>query len=140
MEELSVREILFKARLPLMNKAVDAYSKRLNIIAKNIANVSTKGYIPKELKFEELLRSEEQKLSPAVTNERHIVLEDLNEPMRIENQPINPNESFAGESFVNVDKEMAKLAETQIRFRLVSKLIRRFFTGLNSAITGMREG
>lgn len=125
-----------------MSKALDAYSRRFKVIAENIANVNTPDYRPKEVKFEELFKSESAKFrlkysttadfGEAESSELNILEEMQNIPQ--------PEEYFAGNSHTNIDKEMSKLAETQIRFRFVSRLIKRYFSGLNSAITGTREG
>jgi flagellar basal body rod protein FlgB len=54
-----------------------------------------------------------------------------------EDAPVpRPEIYFAGESHVNVDKEMGELAKNQIRFRLVSRLTQRYFNGLQQAIKG----
>jgi flagellar basal-body rod protein FlgB len=129
-----------------MSKALDAYSKRFKAIAENIANVNTPNYRPKEVKFEELFKSESAKFrlkasAPGGNSLGFDEAENSEFEMQQEIQNIpQPEEYFAGNSHTNIDKEMSKLAETQIRFRFVSRLIKRYFSGLNSAITGTREG
>lgn len=140
---MSIKMLLFKERLPLMHKALDAYSMRLTAISENIANVNTVGYSPKRVLFEEFFKENISQLKNFVeknTNRELIIKEvDLVEPI-IVNEPSAPqDELFSGQSNVNIDKEMAQLAETQIRFRFVSRLLKRYFAGLNSAITGIRE-
>ncbi len=143
---MPIKLFLFKERLPLMSKALDVYSRRFKAIAENIANVNTPNYRPKEVKFEELFKSESAKFrlkaSTAIENRLDFgEAEDSDGEMQQEVQNIpQPEEYFAGNSHTNIDREMSKLAETQIRFRFVSRLIKRYFSGLNSAITGTREG
>lgn len=140
---MSIKMLLFKERLPLMHKALDAYSMRLSAIAENIANVNTVGYSPKRVVFEEFFKENISQLKNFINknvNGNQTIKEiDLIEPVTVNEQPSRQDELFSGQSNVNIDKEMAQLAETQIRFRFVSRLLRRYFAGLNSAITGIRE-
>ncbi len=129
-----------------MSKALDVYSMRFRTIAENIANASTPNYHPKEVKFEELFKSESAKfqISGVRTSIAHLRMDeteadDVEIPEDTQNIP-QSEEYFAGNSHTNIDREMSELAETQIRFRFVSRLVKRYFSGLNSAITGTREG
>ncbi|MFN3269983.1 MAG: flagellar basal body rod protein FlgB [Candidatus Kapaibacteriota bacterium] len=139
---MSVRMLLFKDRLPLMHKALDAYSMRLTAVAENIANVNTVGYSPKRVKFEEFFQKNISQLKNFENANPFEIVEnraEIVEPkVEIENVP-ESQKYFSGQSNVNIDKEMAELAETQIRYRFVSRLLKRYFAGLNSAITGIRE-
>lgn len=138
---MSIKLYLFKERLPLMQRALDTYTLRLKTTAENIANVNTVGYSPKYVKFEEYFQNSMNQIkigsevNTAITSE----LESLPEPKVETVEPSVSEQFFAGQSHVNIDREMATLAETQIKFRFVSKLLKRYFANLNSAITGIRE-
>lgn len=136
---MPIKFLLFKDRLPLMNKALDAYSLRMRVIGENIANVNTIGYKPKEVKFEEFFKAEQNNIKMSISDQGHLVPKEEPEPEIIESEIPIGEELQTGANAVNIDKEMAKLAETQIRFRFVARLVRRYFSGLNSAITGTRE-
>lgn len=129
-----------------MSKALDVYSMRFRTIAENIANANTPNYHPKEVKFEEFFKSESAKLQISgfgtSTTRLGIGNTETDEVEISEDMQNIPQseEYFAGNSHTNIDKEMSELAETQIRFRFVSRLVKRYFSGLNSAITGTREG
>ncbi len=135
--------MLFKERVPLMHKALDAYSLRMTTIAENISNANTVGYSPKRVAFEELFEqniSQVQNFFDIKRNGRDKVQSDkIIEPVVVEEEIPESEKYISGQSHVNLDKEMAQLAETQIRFRFVSRLLRRYFASLNSAITGIRE-
>lgn len=122
-----------------MNKALDAYSRRMRVIGENIANVNTIGYKPKEVKFEEFFKVEQENIKIATTEQKHLTPKEQPEPQIFDSEISFGEELQTGANAVNIDKEMAKLAETQIRFRFVARLVRRYFSGLNSAITGTRE-
>ncbi len=130
---------LFKERLPLMQKALDVYSLRLKTTAENISNVNTVGYLPKKVKFEEFFQNQMSQYKfgteiPSLSNRNNIP-----EPKVETIEPNTFEENFSGSSHINIDTEMATLAETQIKFRFVSRLVKRYFAHLNSAITGIRE-
>ncbi|MCX7909451.1 MAG: flagellar basal body rod protein FlgB [Ignavibacteria bacterium] len=140
---MAINMLLFKERLPLMHKALDAYSLRLTTTAENIANVNSVGYSPKRVIFEEYFKENISQLNNIAESKRSEFLsfykEKNFEPRVVEENIPKSAEYFSGQSHVNIDKEMAELAETQIRFRFVSRLLKRYFAGLNSAITGFRE-
>lgn len=134
------RQHLFKNRLPLMNKAMDAYALRQRTIAKNIANVDSPDYRPERVRFEEYFQSQEVVLKGNATDTMHIPAGKPDEGAvkgNVEESAIPaPEVYFTGENHVNIDKEMSALAENQIRFRFASQMTSRYFKGLNSAITG----
>jgi len=136
------KQQLFKDRLPLMNRAMDAYSMRQAAIAKNIANATTEGYKPQKVKFEEFFREEQSATSKGlVTDGNHISIGGNTEekyPIEVTQREIPAGEEyFAGESHINIDREMSELAENQIRFRFVSRSMRAYLQGLQSAISGI---
>lgn len=138
---MSIEMFLFKERLPLMQKALDVYSLRLKTTAENISNVNTVGYLPKKVKFEEFFQNQmsQYKLGTEIPSWRNREENIIPEP-KVETIEPNPfEENFSGSSHINIDSEMATLAETQIKFRFVSRLLKRYFANLNSAITGIRE-
>ena len=134
---MKIDDFLFKNRMPLMNKALDAYSLRMTTAAKNLANINTVGYKPQRVKFEELFNNQ-MALTGNKTNDKHI--------------PVGPNPSpngelidrkiptaevlQAGENDINIDKEMAEVAQTQIRFQFVSQSASKYFKQLSAVITG----
>ncbi len=135
-----IRDHLFKNKVPLMNSAMDAYALRQRTIAKNIANVDSPHYRPEMVKFEEFFHQQEVVIKGTSTDNFHI-------PVGVQNPnvptgEVNPAEVpssqvyFSGETHVNIDKEMAELAQNQIRFRFASNMMGKFFRGLTSAITG----
>jgi flagellar basal-body rod protein FlgB len=126
--------------MPLLNKALDAYSMRQAGIAKNIANATTPGYQPEKVRFEELfqessvttvgLTSDEKHIPLGKTNSNNVVASELKA-----NIP-EPEVFFSGESHVNIDKEMSELAQNQIRYRFATKAVKAYFTAMQTAIRG----
>lgn len=136
------RHFLFSKRLPLMNRALDTYALRQRTISKNIANATSPHYRPEKVKFEEFFHHPELVAKGNRTEDRHIPLgkpDPGSVKGEIENREIpEPEIYFSGETHVNIDKEMSELAQNQIRFRFGSRMVNRYFQGMNSSITGYR--
>jgi len=135
---MKVDNFLFRDRVPLMNKALDAYAQRMTISAKNIANVNTVGYKPERVRFEELFQEQVVSIQGAKTSEKHIPAgRNPNPNAELTDREIpGPEIMQSGENDVNIDKEMAEIAQTQIRFQFVSQSAGRYFKQLSAAITG----
>lgn len=135
-----VKDFLYNKKLPLMTKALDSYALRQQTTAKNIANADTPNYRPERVRFEELFHNEEVVLKGVETNSGHIPLGKVNSGVPVgekEYRDIPEAEVFfSGENHVNLDKEMAESAENQIRFRLVSKMVSKYFNGISNSIKG----
>ena len=63
-----------KTKVPVLNAVLDVTQLRQRVIANNIANVSTKGYRKKDLRFQEYLESfvRQPAVEGKVASERHI--------------------------------------------------------------------
>ncbi len=135
-----INEMLFnKTNLPILSKSLDSAMLRNRAIANNIANATTPGYRRVEVSFEDELRSalDRTRLKGSRTDSRHIPLGRLD----IENvnakayHPVDPTLA-SGVNNVDIDTEMAKLAENQIAFNYVVKYTQGIFKKMNSAIQG----
>lgn len=134
---------LFKDRLPLMNRALDAYALRNQTTAKNVANVNSPHYRPENVKFEEFFQNQEVVIKGAKSDGNSIPLgkvDYVDVEGEKQNAPVpKPEVYFSGETHVNIDREMSKMAENQIRFRFGSLMVNKFFRGMSSSIFGTKE-
>ncbi|MBL7975979.1 MAG: flagellar basal body rod protein FlgB [Candidatus Kapabacteria bacterium] len=137
---MEVNDHLFMGNMPLYSRALDTYALRQRTIAKNIANATSPGYRPERVRFEEEFQESENMLQGARAADGHTYIGPRpagDVKGEREDAPIpKPEIYFAGESHVNIDREMSELAQNQIRFRLASRLTQRYFSGLQSAIRG----
>ncbi|MDQ1266914.1 MAG: flagellar basal-body rod protein FlgB [Bacteroidota bacterium] len=135
------RSYLFRKKLPLMNRALDAYALRQSTTSKNIANATSPFYRPEQVKFEEFFQDQEVVETGQRTDDLHIPIgkpDESNVEGVKEDTPIPaPEVFFSGETHVNIDKEMSKMAENQIRFRFGTNMVKKYFTGMSSAIRGI---
>jgi flagellar basal-body rod protein FlgB len=131
-------ETLFdRSSIPLLVKSLDASMLRSRTIANNIANVNTPGYQRVEVTFEDELRKalDTTKLKGTRTNDKHLPLGSLDysrlNPKLV--KPIDPTLP-SGVNNVDIDAEMAKLAENQLLFNFSAKFLKGKYTKLNAAI------
>ena len=122
----------------VLMKSLDAYMARNKSIASNIANVTTAGYRKREVSFEESLQSalETKPLRGAKTNSRHMQVGSGNiGSVGYEVQRSNNPTLASGVNNVDIDEEMADLAENQIAFKFAMKRLSADYAKINSAIS-----
>jgi flagellar basal-body rod protein FlgB len=125
--------------------ALGGLQLRQEAIGNNIANVDTPNYKAREVRFEEALQAELAaprepqllRLGLVTTDDGHILV-----PPRVRTFQTNPmmTTSLDGTlrhdgNTVDVDREMSKLAETQIVYNALAQVQTRRFASLRTAIT-----
>lgn len=130
--------ILDKTSIPVTSKGLDAYSHRGRAISNNIANVTTPGYQRIEVSFEDELRTaleKELNLAGQRTDPNHFYLgrpeleHVKSEGYRVED-PTNAGEV----NNVDIDLEMAKMAENEIMYNFGVQFIRDRMNTITSSI------
>lgn len=126
-----------KTNLPVINNTLDAAMLRTRVIANNVANINTPGYKRVEVSFEKELRNalDSTKLKGYADNDKHLQLGrlDLSAVAPKAYTPIDPTLA-SGVNNVDIDTEMAKIAETQITYNYGIKFGQGIFKKLNAAI------
>ena len=133
-DDMILKDYLFKSRLPLLQQGLNAYVMRQEVISRNIAGAATQDSQPKRVRFEEYFNDFNQTFNLRQTN-----ISGSGGNTSSGGQIPEPEVYQIDESTVDIDKEMADLAKNQIKFRFASRMVKRFFSGLNYSITGMRE-
>ncbi|WP_457678168.1 flagellar basal body rod protein FlgB [Thermovibrio sp.] len=110
---------LFQQLTPI-EEGIDYFYRRSEVIQSNIANADTPFYKPKELLFEVEL-SKNLKLKR--TDPRHIEPEPPS-PYRFKEITLNDVSGYDGNK-VNLDKELAKLAETALMARTLNEVLKK---------------
>lgn len=122
----------------LMGKSLDAYMARSRAISSNIANATTPGYQRREVRFEESLGKalSGSNLKGARTDSKHLQLGggSLSSLKHEVVRPYDPTLA-SGVNNVDIDKEMADLAQNQIAFKFAMKRLAGGYAKLNAAIT-----
>jgi len=128
--------IFSKTKVPVLTAVLDVTQLRQRVIANNIANVETEGYRRKDVRFQDYLESFVRRpdVEGTRTEERHIPIPKPIASPEVFEAPSDVNAS--GINNVDVDREMADLAENHLFFNAGQRLIARQFEGLRKSITG----
>jgi flagellar basal-body rod protein FlgB len=131
-----INQILFdKMAIPRLETVLDLAASRQKLLTDNVANAETPGYRRKDIDFKGELKAA---LSGArltglrVTNERHIGGQTGMHTPRIDQEKIPAGQNFG----VDIDREMAAVAENQIEFNTAAKLVKDKFEALRKVIRG----
>lgn len=128
-----------KTNLSVINSTMDAAMLRAKVISNNIANVNTPGYRRVEVKFEEQLREalDKSRLQGTTTDNKHMDIGRKN-LSQVNPTAYHPNDPTlaSGVNNVDIDMEMAKLAETQLTYNYAVRFGQGIFKKLNAAIQG----
>jgi len=104
--------------------------ERTKVIQGNIANADTPGYRPKELLFEKELR---KSIPLKKTDPRHI---DPMAPKGRFRQVELPNIRGYDDNRVDIEEELAKLAESSIMYKFLGENLKKEFSKLKLVIHG----
>lgn len=124
---------------PAVRLSLDASAMRQKAIANNIANVNTPGYQRIEVSFESELQKalNPMRLAGAQTQAGHMPI-GKSDLAHIEPEAYRPDDpTLPGQvNNVDIDMEMAKLAENQILFNAGVKFLTDRSSVIRSAISG----
>jgi flagellar basal-body rod protein FlgB len=132
------KAVIAKTSIPTLKRQLDLASLRQKITAGNMANVGTPGYKRRMVNFDAELKKlvQPERLTGVRTHSNHIPVGDhKDDPFRVKADPAGQTN---GVNNVDVETEMAALAETQIWYQLGTTLTQKKFSGLRLAIKGER--
>ena len=122
----------------ILSKVLDFRAIRQNVIAGNLANSETPGYIQKAIPFEKELQKafDTKTVKLAKSEPGHIsgsesVMENSYNPYRLVKEYGNPNE-------LNIDTEMAKMAQNNLMYEASTRLLSKKFELLKAVIDSRR--
>jgi flagellar basal-body rod protein FlgB len=130
---------LYDKHFALLQKSLDYRFQRQNVLAANVANVETPGYQAKDIVFEKALGAAMRSEEPGpllVTNKRHLDGRHSQPLALVKPETIrsgNPIGSLDGNS-VDLEREMAKLADNQIAYSTLTRVLTERFRTLKMAI------
>ncbi|MCG8471119.1 MAG: flagellar basal body rod protein FlgB [Desulfobacterales bacterium] len=120
------RELLIDKTHDLLSRSLDVAARCHNLISGNLANLDTVGYRPKDLDFQKVLELEMKKGDGSLTrtHAKHLMGRPAGalEAERVEDAP------------VNLDREMTRLVENNIRYRSTVEMMMRKVSTLRDAI------
>lgn len=135
-----LNDILFSGRtLATTKRALDVYSERERVHARNIANAETPGYRSQEVRFEEDLQLALRTPGGGrleTTNEGHLGgAGELPQPRTTWRNP-ESEWNANGINDVDIDREMGDIARTTMRFTVAAEMVRQAYQGMRKAIYG----
>lgn len=127
--------VLDKSGFPLLKKFLDVSSLRHKLVSGNIANVSTPGFKSRDVDFHGEMNKalgNKSRVRVTTTHPGHITgRRSSDSPPEI---LVNKSKESNGINNVNIDKEMAGLAQNQIYYTIGARLMANKFNALRSVI------
>lgn len=130
----------------VLEKAMNASSLQHQVTSNNIANVNTPGFKASEVvfqnKLDRVLNAREAEYMPlAVTHQNHIPIEEHMTLDMIRPEIITRNETAMrnDDNNVDIDSEMAKMAENTAYYTSLAQITSNKISGLRSVITDGRQ-
>ncbi len=115
----------------LLQTFLDVQSRRAEVIAGNIANADTPGYVAKKLEFEDYLRDAVKEVDLPVSQQQTSGKVSTAQLSVVERTPTSIG--LDGNT-VDTGREMSELAETGMNFNFGAKMLQSRFRILRAAI------
>ena len=129
--------IFTKSGVPFMQRFLKTAATKQKVTAANVANVSTVGYQARQVDFKKEMQrylSNDVKTTVVTTTPRH--MRSSGSPDGISIEFAENEENSSGVNNVDIEKEMASLAENQLLYEFGAKRLSRMFNTLRMAIRG----
>ncbi|MFS0865112.1 flagellar basal body rod protein FlgB [Fredinandcohnia sp. 179-A 10B2 NHS] len=127
---------LFSNTINSLERALDFSTLRQKTISNNIANIDTPNFKAKDVSFKNVLAKEvDSQMLANRTSNKHIEFSKSN---RVSSQLFTKTDTAYNHNGnnVDIDKEMASLAENQIYYNAVTERISGKFNSLKTVIKG----
>ena len=132
-------KLLYSDTVPkVMKKSLDLMSTRQSLISSNIGNLDTPGFKASDIDFQGELREAlgaKGQLNLRSTNEKHFGPKNSNISSLTADPFEEEDAAKSNGNNVNVDKEMAKLAENQIVYNATIQLMMKRGSTVTAAVT-----
>ena len=131
-------QVIDKVGIPLYKRLLHVTSASQKLTASNIANVSTPGYRGQAVDFKKEMEAavSKKKIAVEITDRRHISPTGNPKSIKVIERVAGDNSS--GVNNVDIDEEMATLAENQILYSYGANMLMRKFNSLKTVIRGRR--
>ena len=131
---------LFSSTLDVLHKTLDLRQQRHTVLASNIANAETPGFIAKDVRFEEALRAAATPPPPPPLRQTHPEHLPLIHPTSIRNVQgtlvVTPSDDIGHDlNTVSIDQEMAKLATNTMHYNASTEILSRAFDQLKRTVS-----
>jgi flagellar basal-body rod protein FlgB len=137
MGDLLNKAVFNKTSIPLLGHLADLAALQQKLIASNVANVNTSGYRGRRIDFDGELKKaiDKPRAAPELSHPRHLPLKTAGaRPPEV--TEVKHSENSTGVNSVDVEQEMANLAQNQLIFDFAATMLGKKFRGLKAAIRG----
>jgi flagellar basal-body rod protein FlgB len=127
--------------LGVIKKRLDWLGQRQQVLARNIANADTPGYVPRDLepfRFRDMVRRQSTPVGMVATNPGHITGNRPAAAEFAEREQQDIVEATPSGNAVDLEQQVAKLNETAVSHKLTTQLYRKYL-GLVRMAAGARD-
>ncbi len=121
--------------IKILENFADYCAVNNKVISKNIANVGTQNYRREEIVFKDVL-NDNMTAKLKTTDSRHIGGTDQNTFPDYEIKEDQSRDNVSGVNNVDIDKEMASLAENTLNFKFATNRLNDYFKKIQMVIKG----
>jgi len=119
-----------------LERMLDYCTQKQKVISRNIANIGTEGYQRQDLQFKEIL-SDAKSSNLRTSNEKHFdTINSSSAESEYQLTYDSDEEKLSGHNNVDIDKEMAEMAENTIRFKFAARKMSDYFKSIQNVIKG----
>ncbi|MEW5774884.1 MAG: flagellar basal body rod protein FlgB [Thermodesulfobacteriota bacterium] len=130
---------LFPSHMGLTEKVMDMQLMRQNVVASNLANLTTPNYKARNLEFEDNLQAAlnlDARGKMTRSDQKHIPAAFHAETFGPDMEKGMAYRVIHGDDTVDLDKEMATMAKNTMRYNALTTVLKRGFDGLRDIMTG----
>jgi flagellar basal-body rod protein FlgB len=135
MDHLLIGKKLFDKTMSLVQRSLDIRASRHRTLSSNVANIETPGYVPKDLPFQKIFERFLDNSSTVPLKKTH------DHHLPAENPPFSQDFSAEVETdpgSIDIDQQMAKLAENNLMFQAGVQALIKKFEALKNTISETR--
>lgn len=122
---------IFDRTIALMEDRLNLSARRQELIASNIANIDTPGYVAKDLSFERVLEEAMRpRISLVTSNDRHMTIPAPEDVLAQSSSKVDVVETGP----VDFETEMAKLVKNNVEYQFIVTMLIKKFSLLKTAL------
>ncbi|MGE5353312.1 MAG: flagellar basal body rod protein FlgB [Ignavibacteriales bacterium] len=115
-------------------RMLDYTTQKQKVLSRNIANIGTENYQREDIKFSDVL-SDNMASVLKTTNPKHFPLKDgLDQENKFEIETDKSKDLSSGMNNVDIDTEMAEMAENTLKYKFASKKMGDYFKLIQEVI------
>ena len=123
------------SNIKLIENFIDYCSAKNKVLSRNIANIGTENYQREDVYFKDALNAQMPSLRMTETKHFKSITDDSSD-QPFEFKIDKSAEKLSGANNVDIDTEMAELADNTIKFKFAARKLNMYFRNLQEVIKG----